>query len=131
MRRTSRVRRAVLGSLVALAGIGLGAAPAFGATNPALVDCGAHGALTRGPYSIAQLRSALAQMDSPTKEYTSCPDVINRALAAAVTNGKTGGGTGGGGSGSFLPTPVVVILVLLILTAITFGAVAMRRRHVE
>ncbi len=132
MRRTSRVRLAVVGCLVALAGGALGAASAAGASSPALTDCNAHnGALTHS-YSITQLRQALATMSPATKEYTSCPDEINKALAAALSTAKTGGtaaGTGTGGSGSFLPTPVIVILVVLVLTAITFGAIAVRRRR--
>ncbi len=128
MRRTSWVRLAILGCLVPLAATALSAVPASAATNPALVDCNAHGTLT-GSYSISQLRQALSAMSPATKEYTSCPDAINRALAAAVSGGNTGSGTGASGSGSFLPTPVIIILVLLILAAITFGAVAVRRRR--
>ncbi len=128
MRRTALVRLAVLGCLGALAGIGLGAVPASGATNPALADCSSHGALTRS-YSISQLRQALATMNPVTREYTNCPDVLNRALASAVAAGGHGTGTGTGGSASFLPTPVIVVIVLLILAAVTFGAVAVRRRR--
>jgi hypothetical protein len=104
------------------------AVPALAATSPVITDCNAHGALTRS-YSIAQLREALATMSASTKEYTNCPDVINRAIAAAVAGGKTHGGTGTSGSGSFLPTPVIVILVVLVLAGVTFGAVAVRRRR--
>ncbi len=81
-----------------------------------------------GHYSTAELNHALQVMPTVTKDYTNCPDVINRALLAAVSTSKGNGG-GGGGSGSFLPTPVLVILVVLVLAAITFGAVAIRRRR--
>jgi hypothetical protein len=67
-------------------------------------------------------------MTAETREYTNCQDVINRALAGVVS-GKGSGGTGGSGSSSFLPTPVIVILVVLLLAAITFGALAVRRRR--
>ena len=102
-------------------------APATAANNPIITDCVAHGQLTT-TYTIGQLHQALGSLSAETREYTNCQDVINRAIAAAVS-GKNSGGTGGGGSGSFLPTPVIVILVLLILAAVTFGALAIRRRR--
>jgi hypothetical protein len=84
--------------------------------------------LTRS-YTITQLHQGLGALTAETREYTNCQDVINRAIAAAVSGKSTPGGTGGGGSGSFLPTPVIVILVILILAAVTFGALAIRRRR--
>lgn len=102
-------------------------APASGASNPVITDCVAHGALTK-TYTIGELHTALGALTAETREYTNCQDVINRAIAAAVS-GKGTGGTGSSGSGSFLPTPVIVILVLLILAAVTFGALAIRRRR--
>jgi hypothetical protein len=101
--------------------------PASAATNPVITDCVAHGALTK-TYTIQQLHQALGGLSAETREYTNCQDVINRAIAAAVGKGS-GGGTGGSGSGSFLPTPVIIILVVLILAAVTFGALAIRRRR--
>ena len=70
---------------------------------------------------MAALHHALAMMPEYAKQYTSCYDVINLAIAHA-RNGRSGtpGSTSSGGS--FLPTPVIVILVLLILAAITFAA---------
>jgi hypothetical protein len=103
------------------------AGPALGASNPVITDCVAHGALTQS-YSIAQLHQAQTAMTAETREYTNCQDVINKAIAAAV-GGKGSGGTGSGGSGSFLPTPVIIILVVLILAAVTFAALAVRRRR--
>jgi hypothetical protein len=128
MKAKARAAVTLLAVAATLAAGACAAVPAFAATNPVLTDCNAHGALTKS-YSIAQLRQALATMSASTKEYTSCPDVINRAIAAAVASGTTHGGTGASGSGSFLPTPVIVILVLLVLAGVTFGAVAVRRRR--
>ncbi len=119
---------------VALAALAVGlclagtpASPALGASNPVITDCVAHGQLN-GSYSVQQLHHALEALSASTRQYTNCSDVISRALAAAL-HGKPGGGTGSAGSGSFLPTPVVVILVLLLLGAVTFGALAVRRRR--
>jgi len=123
------MRRACLSAVVLLSAVLTplsGAASA--ASNPVIVDCRNHGMLTRS-YSIGQLQHALSTMDAPTKEYTSCPDVINRALGQALANPGGKGGTGGNGSGSFLPTPVLIILVVLLLAAVSFGAVAVRRRN--
>ncbi len=125
VRRRIQIGFALLGAVLTLA---VTAVPAAAASNPVIADCNAHGALTK-TYSISALHQALSSMSAITKEYTSCSDVINRALAAAVSGGGTGGGTGNGGSGSFLPTPVIIILVLLILAAVGFGALAIRRRR--
>jgi hypothetical protein len=127
-----RLTFALVAMLVTLACGPLGAASAATQKqNPVIVDCLAHPSGLTGHYTVDQLRHALQVMPPTTREYTSCPDVINRALLAAVGSGNgTSGGTGGG-SGSFLPTPVIVILVLLILAAVTFGALAVRRRRAE
>jgi len=104
---------------------------AVAASNPVIQDCDDHGALTRS-YSIQQLNAALALLTASEKEYTNCPDVIQRALATAVADKRTGqrdGGIGDSGSGSSLPTPVIIILAVLVLTAITLGAVAVRHRR--
>jgi hypothetical protein len=125
-------RRPSLIALVAAAFVLMAATPALGAgsTNPVIADCLAHPGGLTGHYTVAQLKTALQVMPAETKEYTSCPDVINRALLAAVGSSGTGtGGSSSGGSSSFLPTPVIVILVILILAAVTFGALAVRRRR--
>jgi hypothetical protein len=125
-------RRQSLIALLAAAFVLMAATPALGAgsANPVIADCLAHPGGLTGHYTVAQLKNALQVMPAETKEYTSCPDVINRALLAAVGTSGTGtGGSSGGGSSSFLPTPVIVILVLLILAAVTFGALAVRRRQ--
>lgn len=109
-------------------GLGIVAVPAaIAASNPVITDCESHGRLTQS-YSAAQLKFALSTMSPEVKQYTSCVDVINNALPAAIARGKNGGG-GGGSGGSFLPTPVIVIIVLLALAGATFGAVAIRRRR--
>lgn len=100
------------------------AAPASGPT----ADCNVHQQLT-GHYTVSQLRNALTTMPAEIKEYTDCYDVIQRQLLTQL--GKpTGTGTNASSTSgsSFLPTPVIVVLVLLILVAVTFGAVALRKR---
>jgi hypothetical protein len=125
----------LLGAVIALAGSASLAvlvpptALADSSSSAIFADCNAHPGGLTGHYTVAQLRHALQVMPPETKEYTSCPDVVNRALLAAISVGRTGNGGSGGGSGSFLPTPVIVILVVLILVAVTFGAVAIRRRR--
>ncbi len=122
-------KRAVLTLLVVLAtgGLGAGSAQATTSPDPVVNDCLNHRAGLAGHYTVAQLNHALQVMPAETKEYTSCPDVINRALLAAVKDMGSGGG--GGGSSSFLPTPVIIVIVLLVLLAVTFGAAAVRRRR--
>lgn len=127
-----RMTIALLGAAVALVA-GVWATPAIaasGATSAVLAQCAQPGGLT-GNFTVGQLRHALVVLPPETREYTSCPDVINRAILAALR--KRGKGVGpvstGSGSGSFLPTPVIVILVVLVLGAVTFGAVAIRRRR--
>jgi hypothetical protein len=94
--------------------------------SPAVADCNTHAALTHH-YTVAQLRNALATMPADIKEYTNCPDVIQRALLAQI-GGVTGSGGSGSGGGSFLPTPLIVVLVLLILAGGGFAVYAWRRR---
>jgi hypothetical protein len=120
---------AVLAVFALLAAGVLSAGPALAsdASNPVITDCLAHRAGLTGQYTVSQLNHALQVMSAETKEYTNCPDVINRALLAAAGHGGKSGG--GGGGGSFLPTPVIIILVVLVLAAVIFGAVAARRRR--
>ncbi len=122
-------RHAKLAVLAVLVAGVLGAGPALAknGANAVITDCLSHRAGLTGHYTVSQLNHALQVMPAETKEYTSCPDVINRALLAAVGHGGNGGG--GGGGGSFLPTPVLIILVVLVLAGVTFGALAARRRR--
>ena len=123
------VRPGVLLIAALLIGAVTAAAPALAASspNPVINDCLTHPSGLSGHYTKAELNHALAVMPAETKEYTDCPDVINRALLGAVGSGS-GSGSGGSGS-SFLPTPVIVVLVVLVLAAVAFGAAALRRRR--
>jgi hypothetical protein len=116
--------------LCVLSVLGLGAHTALAkskpTSDPVVLDCLQHPAGLVGHYTTAQLDHALHVMSPETKEYTSCPDVINRARLASL--GKLSGG-GTGSSGSFLPTPVLIILIVLVLVAVTLGAVAVRRQR--
>lgn len=129
MTRRLLILAALLGALVlfgAGGGRALGKAKPRPTSNPVIMDCLQHPAGLTGHYTVGQLNQALRVMPAETKEYTNCPDVINRARLAAL--GKLPG-SGTGSSGSFLPTPVLIILILLVLAAVTLGAIAVRRRR--
>jgi hypothetical protein len=105
------------------------AGAAGGTASQAISDCNDHGRLTQ-QYSTTVLRSALAQMPADVREYTDCFDVIERQLFKQLGSAKSGtpaGATTSSGS-SGLPTWLIVVIVLLALAAITFGALAIRRR---
>ena len=124
-------RLSIATALTSVLALALAAAgPAAAAQSPVVGDCVAHGQLTQ-TYTEGQLRSALSTMSASVKEYTDCPDVIQRALLSQlgkpVNPGQTKSSSGSGGS--FLPTPVIVVLVLLALAGVTFGAIAIRRRQ--
>jgi hypothetical protein len=124
----SRRLLALISAAVALAATAMATPSALAAGNAIINDCQAHGQLTH-PYTVGQLRHALSVMPASVKQYTSCSDVVQSALVSARKhNGKLPVSTSGGGS-SFLPTPVIIILVVLILGAVTFGALAIRRRR--
>ena len=106
-----------LGTLTAAAGAAGG--------NAIINDCLSNGRLTQH-YTPKEIRQALAQMSASTKQYTSCQDVLQNAL---LHPNSLPGGSGSGGGGSFLPTPVIIVLVVLVLGAVTFGALAVRRRR--
>jgi hypothetical protein len=111
-----------------LAGVPSLAGAASGTPSQAISDCNDHGKLTQ-QYSSEVLRTALAQMPADVREYTDCFDVIERQLFAQQGSSGTGGTTTGSSSGSsFLPTWLIVVIVVLALAAITFGALAVRRR---
>lgn len=132
MTAAKRLKTVLVIAVLAFAGSWAVAGAALGqssSANAVLQDCLAHPGGLHGSYTVAQLRNALQVMPAEDKEYTSCPDVINRAILQALGHGGTSPGVGGGGSSSFLPTPVIVILVLLVLAAVTFGAIGLRRRR--
>jgi hypothetical protein len=105
------------------------AAASGGTPSQAISDCNAHDTLT-AHYSPSVLRAALAQMPSDVKEYTDCYDVIENQLFKEL--GKktpSGSATAPSSSGSsFLPTWLIIVIVVLVLAAVTFGAIAIRRR---
>jgi hypothetical protein len=127
------MRRAILllalGCALLIGAPALAAAAAGGSAAEAISDCNDHGQLTQ-QYSTQVLRQALAQMPADVREYTDCPDVIQRQLLKQQVNSGAASGTAAPSSGSsFLPTWLVVVIVLLALAAITFGALALRRRN--
>ncbi len=107
------------------------AAGAAGADTPsaAISDCNDHGQLT-AHYAPATLRAALAQMPVDVREYTDCYDVIERQLFKELGQSAPGaaGTPASSSSGSGLPTWLLIVIVLLALAAVTFGALAIRRR---
>ena len=121
-----RLRRAIATAATCAVAL-IAAAPAAGANNPIVQDCLLHRAGLQGHYSVAALRHALQVIPQASQEYTSCPDVINRALLAALKVSKQHGA--GGGSGSFLPVPVLIVLAALVVAAAAFGAMALRNRR--
>jgi hypothetical protein len=106
----------------------LAGAATSGTASQAISDCNSHDKLT-AYYSPSVLRAALAQMPSDVKEYTDCYDVIEQQLFKEL--GKTASGSAtapSSSSSSFLPTWLIIVIVVLALAAITFGAIAFRRR---
>lgn len=123
--RKLRVTLTILCALGALYGAVLPSPAGAAGVSPVITDCSLHGELTKH-YSVAELRSALSNMPVDDREYTNCPDVINRALLAGI--GPINGGSGSGG-GSFLPVWVIVVLVVLVLAGAASGVVALRNRR--
>jgi hypothetical protein len=104
------------------------AAATSGTPTQAVTDCDDHGTLTTY-YSPTVLKAALNQMPVDVKEYTDCYDVIERQLFKELGRSSTGAATPtSSSSSSFLPTWLVIVIVILALAAITFGAMAIRRR---
>jgi len=108
------------------------AAQSGGTPSQAITDCNDHGTLT-AHYSADTLRTALATMPADVREYTDCYDVIEKQLFAELgTSSSSGsGGSGSGSGGSVLPTWLLIVIVVLALAALTFGALAIRRRQLE
>jgi hypothetical protein len=127
-------RRAItvlaLGCALTVGAPALAGAAASGTAAQAITDCNDHGRLTQS-YSPQVLRQALSQMPADVREYTDCFDVIERQLFKELgKSGAAGGGTASNSSGgSGLPTWLIVVIVVLALAAITFGALALRRRR--
>jgi hypothetical protein len=128
-------RRAItilaLGCALTVSAPALATAASGGTAAQAITDCNDNGRLTQS-YSTQALRQALAQMPADVREYTDCFDVIERQLFKEIGQKGSGGAgaTGSTSSGSsFLPTWLIVVIVVLALAAITFGALALRRRR--
>jgi hypothetical protein len=127
-------RRAILvlalGCALVIGVPALAGAAASGTAAQAITDCNDHDHLTQ-TYSSAVLRQALAQMPADVREYTDCFDVIERQLFKQLgQSGAAGGASSTSSSGSSgLPTWLIVVIVVLALAAITFGALALRRRR--
>jgi hypothetical protein len=119
-----------LACVLSLGAPALVSAASGGTPSQAITDCNDHLRLTQ-QYSSEVLRAALAQMPADVREYTDCFDVIERQLFKQL--GKSGAGTGAAApassGSSFLPTWLIVVIVVLALAAITFGALALRRRR--
>jgi hypothetical protein len=126
-------RATTLLALVCALWLGAPAVAAAASDTPqaAIADCNATGKLN-AQYSTETLRAALAQMPADVKEYTDCYDVIERQLFAQLGQTQPGTTTAtSNSSSSFLPTWLIVVIVLLALAAVTFGALAIRRRSAE
>ncbi len=123
---------AIVCALSAVASALAAAATSGGTAAQAITDCNDHSKLT-AQYSPEVLRSALATMPADVREYTDCYDVIEKQLFAQLGTSSTGGSGSGGSSsgGSVLPTWLLILIVLLALAALTFGALAIRRRRAE
>jgi hypothetical protein len=107
------------------------AATSGGTPQQAIADCNANQALTKH-YSADTLREALSTMPAAIREYSNCYDVIEKQLLAQLGTSSTGAGTTtSSSSGSVLPTWLIIVIVILALAALTFGALAIRRRRVE
>ena len=118
----------VLACALSVGAPALAGAASGGTAQDAITDCNDHGQLTQ-QYSSDVLRQALAQMPADVREYTDCNDVIQRQLFAQLgASGANTNTTGSDSGSSFLPTWLIVVIVLLALAAITFGALALRRR---
>jgi len=111
---------------------GVAGAAASGSAEQVLTDCNDHGALT-GHYTTDALRNALANMPADMREYTDCYDVIEKQLFAQLGTSSSGGSstTGSGSGGAVLATWLGMVIVVLALGALTFGALAIRRRRLE
>jgi len=94
-------------------------------TSAILAQCNS-GSLA-GHFTVKELQHALAVMPAYTKQYTSCPDVVEFTIDRVQRHRGTGVGTGA--VGSFLPGPVIVVLAVLVVIALTLAALAVRRRR--
>jgi hypothetical protein len=90
------MRRIILPALLAT----LLLAPVAWADDSKIIrDCALDDVLN-GHYTTAELRHARAHLPTDVDEYSSCRDVLSRAIAAATQSAGPSGGGGGGSSGS-------------------------------
>jgi hypothetical protein len=82
-----------------------------------------------GRFTVAQLRHALHQLPASVNEYSSCSDVINRAILQDQS--LRSGGAGVGAGGSFLPLAVIAVLAALVAAAAALGGLALRSRWTD
>jgi hypothetical protein len=135
--KLARMMRRLVTSLVIVCAL-LAGAPAIvaaqsgGTPAQAITDCNDHGTLT-AHYSSDTLRNALATMPADVREYTDCYDVIEKQLFAQLGTSSSSGSSSSSSSsgGSVLPTWLIIVIVVLALAALTFGALAIRRRRQE
>jgi hypothetical protein len=119
-----------LGCALSVGAPALAVAASNGTAAQAITECNDQGRLTQ-TYTPQVLRQALSQMPADVREYTNCFDVIERQLFKQIgKSGSVATGTATSSSGdSFLPTWLIVVIVVLALAALTFGALALRRRR--
>lgn len=122
---------ASLAMLACLAVIVLPATDALGASRAssqsvqAILEQCPSGQLS-GHYTLAQLQQAQSIMPAYTRQYTSCPDVVQEAIIG--TQHHRGNAAAIHPSGSFLPTPIIAVLLVLIVGAGALGCLELRRR---
>jgi hypothetical protein len=95
------------------------------AISPVTADCNAHTKLTH-PYSVGQLRKALATMPADVKEYTSCYQTIQDQLYRQLGKTAPGSASSSGGS-SGISTPVLIVIIVIILVGGGLAYAAWRR----
>jgi hypothetical protein len=130
--RLSRARLIVALASCALivASMGVLADRAAASGPPAAdLDCGLNSRLTHH-YTVAQLQSALAHMPVDMKEYSACPNVIERALLIQVGRLKLKpGGASPASEASLVPVWLIVSGGLMVAVGGSGALVALHRKR--